>query len=216
MDGLHRPSFGELQFEIRKHWATRFHYDLRLQWKRVLLDWAMPYGLSCRVGQAFEAFEMEDHRAKDLLFEGIQPTGTVMIWDRGSWKPHRDESAALISLKRGDLEFSLHGERVHGCYALTRRSAATRTRPATWNLLKVSDLSAENPAYEDALERWPNSVLRGGRNKEQIESDWLGSRPKQPSLFDAAAVPAMPSDIRGADDATVKYAVVATQQLLFA
>lgn len=51
-------------------------------------------------------------------FEGVIPEdayggGTVMIWDRGEWKPHGKQ-------KEGHLDVELNGERLKGRWTLTR------------------------------------------------------------------------------------------------
>src|ERR1035438_6545673 len=56
-------------YAMKKHRATRLHYDLRLEWNGVLLSWALPEGPGYRAGVLREAIEMEDHRVANLLFE---------------------------------------------------------------------------------------------------------------------------------------------------
>ena len=64
---------------LKKHRATRLHYDLRLEWNGVLLSWALPEGPGYRAGVLREAIEMEDHRVANLLFEGVHETGPIML-----------------------------------------------------------------------------------------------------------------------------------------
>src|SRR6185437_1879395 len=70
-----RHAHRERAYAMKKHHATRLHYDLRLEWNGVLLSWALPEGPSCHVGELRIAIEMEDHRSEYLLFEGLHPTG---------------------------------------------------------------------------------------------------------------------------------------------
>ncbi len=58
-------------YAMKKHRATRLHYDLRLEWNGVLLSWALPEGPGSRAGVLREAIEMEDHSVANLLFEGV-------------------------------------------------------------------------------------------------------------------------------------------------
>ena len=42
--------------------------------------------------------------------------GTVMLWDRGIWVPADPDPAAAHA--KGTLKFALHGEKLHGNWAL--------------------------------------------------------------------------------------------------
>jgi len=82
-----RRALHERAYAMKKHHATRLHYDLRLEWNGVLLSWALPDGPSCCAGVIRKAIEMEDHSRTNLLFEGVHETGPIMLWDRGTWEP---------------------------------------------------------------------------------------------------------------------------------
>src|SRR5580658_3583892 len=97
----------ERAYAMKKHHATRLHYDLRLEWNGVLLSWALPEGPSYRVGVMRKAVEMEDHRRANLLFEGVHETGPIMLWDRGTWSPDSESEDIESSLRRGILRFTL-------------------------------------------------------------------------------------------------------------
>jgi bifunctional non-homologous end joining protein LigD len=57
----HRCVFGERRYVMKKHRASRLHYDLRLEWNKVLLSWALPMDLNYRAGVIRPAIEMDDH-----------------------------------------------------------------------------------------------------------------------------------------------------------
>ena len=102
-----------LRYVIQKHRATALHYDFRLEWKGVLLSWAVPKGPSLDPSVKRMAMPTEDHPLAYAAFEGIIPEGeygggTVMIWDEGTWTPESEDVDA--ALKRGDLKFSLKGK----------------------------------------------------------------------------------------------------------
>src|SRR6185369_15228232 len=118
----------KLGFVVQKHRASHLHYDFRLEWKGVLLSWAVPKGPSLDPATKRLAMQTEDHPIEYAKFEGIIPAGeygggTVMVWDRGTWQPERPDVDA--ALRKGELKFELHGEKLHGSWVLVR----TRSYP---------------------------------------------------------------------------------------
>ena len=154
-----RATKSKLAFVVQKHRATALHYDVRLEWKGVMLSWAVPKGPSYDPTVKRLAMQVEDHPIEYNEFEGIIPAGeygggTVMIWDRGTWTPETPDVDA--ALKRGELKFSLNGKKLKGSWVLVR----TRGRPGdskpAWLLIKHRD---EWASTEDITELAPRSAV---------------------------------------------------------
>lgn len=175
----------ERAYAIKKHHATRLHYDLRLEWNGVLLSWALPEGPSYRAGELREAIEMEDHRRANLLFEGVHETGPIMLWDRGTWEPHPEPEDIDSGLRRGILRFTLHGEKLKGAWTLARTVTVRSTSRPVWMLSKDADAFAESRVGRCILKEQPDSIT--GKTMEQIVRGWTKPTDKherQTKLFD--------------------------------
>ena len=147
-----------LAFVVQKHRATRLHYDFRLEWRGVLLSWAVPKGPSLDPSVKRLAVQVEDHPLEYAAFEGIIPRGeygggTVMVWDRGTWTPEvADVDAALA---KGELKFTLRGTKLRGSWVLVRTRRAEAGKPQ-WLLIKHRDTFA---SAEDVATTQPRSVV---------------------------------------------------------
>ena len=126
------------RFVIQKHAATRLHYDLRLEVDGVFKSWAVTKGPSLDPGDKRLAVETEDHPLDYGDFEGTIPKGeygggTVMLWDRGFWATEGD---AAKQLRKGELKFTLVGEKLQGSWVLADRSRAAGKKQAVAGLLR--------------------------------------------------------------------------------
>jgi bifunctional non-homologous end joining protein LigD len=176
----------ERAYAVKKHHATRLHYDLRLEWNGVLLSWALPEGPSCCAGTIRKAIEMEDHSRANLLFEGVHETGPIMLWDRGTWEPQLESDDIRSALRRGVLRFTLRGEKLKGDWTLARISSAGNASRPTWTLCKEADSFAESRSDKCVLIERPNSISTG-RTMSEIVRDWTSPKDRherQTSLFD--------------------------------
>jgi bifunctional non-homologous end joining protein LigD len=172
LKGERRKSSGKksgkrLSYLIQKHAARVLHYDFRLEWDGKLMSWAVPKGPSENPQDKRLAVHVEDHPVAYGKFEGTIPKGeygggTVMLWDRGTWEPHGDVREAL---KKGKLAFDLHGERLHGQWALVRLRARSKSDKDNWLLIKERDELARKTV--GAVEKEETSVA-SGRSMEEI------------------------------------------------
>jgi len=132
-------------FVIQKHSATRLHYDLRLEMDGVLKSWAVPKGPSLDPGVKRLAIHVEDHPFAYRKFEGQIPAGEygagdVIIWDRGTYEIEGALSGAE-QLAKGDLKFTLHGDKLQGSFALVKLRRSERQNE--WLLIKHRDEFAD-------------------------------------------------------------------------
>jgi len=150
---------GPLIYAVQKHMASRLHYDLRLEWRGVLLSWAVPKGPSLDPAVKRLAMRTEDHPLEYAHFEGVIPrgqygAGTVMVWDRGTWHP--EEADVDGSLQNGEIKFTLQGLKLKGAWVLVRiRSYGKVPAGSAWLLIKHRDQFA---SAKDVTEEEPRSV----------------------------------------------------------
>jgi len=171
-----RPS-KQRRFVIQKHAATRLHYDLRLEFDGVFKSWAVTRGPSLDPHDKRLAVEVEDHPLDYGDFEGTIPKGqygggTVQLWDRGYWESDDPEKG----FAKGDLKFTLHGDKLHGSWVLVRmrhdRDGGKRTN---WLLIKHRDEYAREGKANNVLEA--DRSVASGRTMDQIAAG-KGKAPK--------------------------------------
>ena len=150
---------GALTFVIQTHWASRLHYDLRLELDGVMLSWAVPKGPSFDTHDKRMAVQVEDHPVAYACFEGTIPehqygAGKVIIWDQGTWRPLGDPRAAYAA---GNLKFELHGHKMHGKWVLIRMKGSGEQQ-APWLLIKEKDAFARPASVFSVVDELPDSV----------------------------------------------------------
>ncbi|MEG6508188.1 DNA ligase D [Methyloligella sp. 2.7D] len=168
--GPERKADSGNSYVIQKHAATRTHFDFRLEHDGVLKSWAVTRGPSTDPSQKRLAVRTEDHPLAYGGFEGVIPKGEygggpVMLWDRGSWEPIGDVDKGL---KKGHLDFVLHGKRLKGEWHLVRMKPDKRgQKRENWLLIKGSDDAAETGG--EPTERFDTSVA-SGRTMDEIKN----------------------------------------------
>jgi bifunctional non-homologous end joining protein LigD len=155
--------------------------------------------------------QVEDHLVSYFDFEGTIPegnygAGTVMVWDLGTWEPLSPqlvngkylpgtEAEAAAMLKKGDLKFRLHGQKLNGDFALIHmRARRPGSKGTEWLLIKKQDEYAV-AGYD--IEQYDKSVLSkrtmAGIAGDEGSAEWTSSRPasrgkvKAPWLADTLA-----------------------------
>src|SRR6266702_4545592 len=150
-------------FVVQKHRATRLHYDFRL------------------------AVQTEDHPLDYANFEGKIPegnygAGTVMGWDRGTF--HVEGSLdALKQLEKGEIKFSLNGEKLRGSFVLVKLKQSEKGNE--WLMIKHKD-AAEDSSWN--IDEHDGSALTG-RTIEEIKEELPPKR---------RAIPIHPAELQGA------------------
>jgi bifunctional non-homologous end joining protein LigD len=162
----------EPMFVIQKHAASHLHYDFRLEHNGVLLSWAVPKGPSLDPHDKRLAMHVEDHPIEYGDFEGVIPpkqygSGTVLLWDRGTWEPQGDVDAGY---RQGKLKFRLHGEKLCGGWTLVKSRGGKYGGDKSWLLIKENDEYARSGAQAHVVDTEPDSVA-SGRSLDAIAAD---------------------------------------------
>jgi bifunctional non-homologous end joining protein LigD len=191
-----------LRFVIQKHAATRLHYDLRLELDGVFKSWAVTKGPSLDPHDKRLAVEVEDHPLAYGDFEGTIPKGqygggSVQLWDRGFWESEGRMSPQQ-QLAKGELKFSLEGDRLHGSWVLVRlKRDRTRGKRTNWLLIKHRDEHAVE-SDGDAVLAEDRSVASGRAMAEIAAGRGRGPKPfmlggrktvRADAVWDSAAKP---------------------------
>jgi len=180
----------ERSFVIQKHWATRLHYDFRLELEGTMKSWAVPKGPSLDPRDKRMAVHVEDHPISYNSFEGEIPAkqygaGKVIIWDKGYWVPLGDPHQGY---QEGNLKFEMHGHKLHGKWALIRMKNK-REKQEAWLLIKEKDAIARPASEYSIVDSMPDSVAKLKAPKVSA----LKAPPKTPALKKTVPSRGMPA-----------------------
>jgi bifunctional non-homologous end joining protein LigD len=183
-------------FVVQKHRATRLHYDFRLAIDGTLKSWAVPRGPSQSHADKRLAVQTEDHPLDYANFEGKIPegnygAGTVMVWDRGTFHVE-GKLDALKQLEKGEIKFSLNGEKLRGSFVLVKLKQSEKGNE--WLMIKHKD-AAEDSSWK--IDEHDGSALTG-RTIEEIKEELPPKRqlvPIRPEELEGAQKNAMPSRV---------------------
>ncbi|RQD83494.1 MAG: DNA ligase [Methanocalculus sp. MSAO_Arc2] len=162
------------RFVVQKHDARNLHFDLRLEIGGVLKSWVLPKGPSSNPKVKRLAMPTEDHDPAYADFEGVIPegeygSGTVLIWDAGTYHNLREEKDGAdmeTSLSEGKLELFFSGTRMKGGWALIRTGRESAGR---WLCIKMNDEYANRS--DELSDHYVDSVRTGRTLQEIAEED---------------------------------------------
>ncbi len=184
------------RFVVQEHHARRLHYDFRLEVNGVLKSWAVPKGPSLNPADKRLAIQTEDHPLEYGSFQGTIPAGhygagEVAIWDSGTFEPEGQLGAAE-QIERGELKFTLHGNKLKGSFVLVRLRGRRNGAKTEWLLIKHRDQAADTngPAgkvAEPMLRVQSKNAKRDGRGYSDLRA-----QPQMPEGARKSAMPEMP------------------------
>jgi DNA ligase D-like protein (predicted 3'-phosphoesterase) len=136
-----------LVFVVQKHYASRLHYDFRLELDGVLKSWAIPKGPTLDPANKHLAVLVEDHPFEYKDFSGIIPEGNygagrVEIWDTGTYlaldsSDSKDTAHKVrAGFNKGHITIILNGKKLNGEFAFIRLRKAKKN---DWLLIKKND-----------------------------------------------------------------------------
>ena len=150
-----------------------------------MLSWAVPKGPSLDPSNKRFAMQTENHPIEYNQFEGVIPEGeygggTVMIWDRGTWEPEVDDVDRALA--KGDLKFTLHGQKLRGSWVLVRM------RERQWLLIKhrdkvasTIDITAAKPRSAVSAGLWRGSLARRRQSRQLAQAEEADALPRNPA-----------------------------------
>lgn len=191
-----------LSFVVQKHWATRLHYDFRLELEGTMKSWAVPKGPSFDPNDKRMAVHVEDHPISYNSFEGEIPSGQygagkVIIWDKGTWLPLEDPHKGY---RDGKLKFELRGLKLKGHWTLVRMRKEENKKQEPWLLIKEKDEYVRSSREYSVVDEMPDSGAELDLPEPSKAPATLGSgSPKSSSISRKGTKTVLPDNARKAD-----------------
>ncbi len=169
-------------FVVHLHAARALHYDLRIEIAGILQSFAVPRGPSLDPADKRLAVNTEDHPLEYIDFEAVIPegnygAGSMILWDRGAvrYLEHNAEEG----IASGKLDFTLHGHKLRGRFALVQIKKRDQPPGKDWLLLKKPDAFSREGGNIEQLDA--RSVLSG------LTVDELADAPQIAAAIEAKA-----------------------------
>jgi bifunctional non-homologous end joining protein LigD len=192
---------GSRSFVIQKHWASRLHYDFRLELDGTMKSWAVPKGPSYDTRDKRMAVHVEDHPISYNDFEGTIPekqygAGKVIIWDKGTWEPLDDPQKGYES---GNLKFEMHGHKMHGKWVLVRIKGKGDEKQEPWLLIKEKDDYARPADEFSVIDEMPDSVsalpMPGDKKAKAKKAPAKTAKARAGAMPEGAVKAALPDEL---------------------
>ena len=121
------------RFVVKAHWASRLHYDLRLEMNGVAKSWAVSKEPLLAPRMRRLAVQVEDHTIEDMDYEDLTKertlrSGRVETWDQGTYE--------LLGRDEDKLLLRFNGTRLDGIYSLIQ---VRRWKRNNWLLTKRTE-----------------------------------------------------------------------------
>lgn len=151
----------QLEFALRRHQATRLHWDLRIKARGMLYSWSMPRPPSLDPTDSVRATLQAPHKSEDLyserrIPEGFNGAGPTLVEDCGLCTPQNGGSRSQETLFHcaflaGRIDLLLEGHILHGAFRFERVRSV-------WRIRKIAD------AHASVLQpEWPGRSVLSGR-----------------------------------------------------
>jgi bifunctional non-homologous end joining protein LigD len=172
-----------LRYVIKKHHATRLHYDVRFEYlsprgKLELASFVIVEGPSLDPTCNRRAIRVSDHNVRYMESERVIPpgrygAGPMLVWDRGAYTASSGITGQRVdfgtALHEGIVVIELNGEKLNGHFELrfVRKYylEAMKCYQEEWSFVKLQDDKAV--AGSNIVDEQPNSVL-SYRSLEEI------------------------------------------------